>query len=1275
MKGDTTRHTFDAARHFSGVRMQQGRVQLDADWNEQADIARHRVETETRDAVGRCGGPLHDAAFRVVPLRGADAALLAELGALYPGLDPTVPDLVLLPGRYYVDGILCACDRPVPLGRQPDLPRPAGQAAGHGLPDGSHLLYLDVWERHLTALEAPAIREVALGGPDTATRTRTVWQVRSLPLGNAALEGCAEPAEYAAAVRPTTGRLRARARPQGPDAGPCVLPGGAGYQGMENQHYRVEVHAGGDPAAFAPGDAPVTALDPQARTVVVAGGAWPVGGWVELAATGPGSDPMAGVVAQVAASAGSGPFTLTLSGAFPAMDVAAEQPRLRAVGPLWKWSRDNGTVVARVMALDGAEVTLESLGRDDVLDFDPGHWVELYDDLAELNGRPGQLLQVESRDTAARLLTLRTPAAPLAAPQWLAPGRTPRLRRWDGIGALRPGPAGAYAALEDGVEVRFEPGTYRTGEYWLVPARTATAGGEGGGVEWPDEAPGVPAARRPLGIEHHHCRLAGVRVEGGQVTQVVDCRCLFAPATELNALAYVSGAGQEAPPDPLDPQFRPLLGLPLVVGVGNGHCHPGRRVRFQVLDGGGGLDRQPGGAFAAGPVDVDVGGDGLAACWWKLGGTAQHQRVSARLLEPVAGGWLPVHNTVLFNASLSVAGQVAYHPRDCGTLAGRKTVQDALDRVVDLVRLYPVGGHGQEAMPGAELPATLRVLVTGTCGPVAKRPAAVRFDVVSGGGTLTAGTTGPAATVLVPTDANGIAAVRWRLGGAQVPYQEVRATLRSVAGPAAEPAATVFGATVSMAAEVAYTPPADCAALAGATTVREALDKLCVRPGGGCSGFTVSPEGDWEARLRAHLAGTGEAHVCFRPGTYTLAEPLVVPGTTMVFSGAGPLSVIQCEKHERAIEFVGVDTVIVRGLAVEAGIHGDGPAQSGRNGALTFRECRSVTVEDCMLVCRPGPSRTASCLLATREPPPDGRRPAGEVVVRGCTLLVGDRQVGVLLVNPGRAAVDDNVVRAYGAPFALPAWLESADYLRGLGGILHELLAEPGGVSRSLGWRRIHQRLAAPDGPAGLRDQLAMISRVRTGQAATATRAVSRWVARLENIAAQGIVVGGTIAGDVRVRRNTLDDVVQGVHVGLSHAGPRGQVDAADNVEVSGNTISVRARHGQPATAHGIFVGNAYQVMVDENRIASTADLDVDDHAGIRLHGWYGPMVTLRENRMESTGLGIYFNALNPVSDEPLYWAGYNVGVDIVAWDGQEVVFVEGPWKQQVQQTLNRLVG
>src|SRR5215216_3668534 len=88
MKADLTRSTFRPERHYSQVLMQQGRVQLDADWNEQADIGAYLDETTRIDVIGRCGVPLHDPGFAVSPVAGSG-------------------DLAVSAGRAYVDGILC----------------------------------------------------------------------------------------------------------------------------------------------------------------------------------------------------------------------------------------------------------------------------------------------------------------------------------------------------------------------------------------------------------------------------------------------------------------------------------------------------------------------------------------------------------------------------------------------------------------------------------------------------------------------------------------------------------------------------------------------------------------------------------------------------------------------------------------------------------------------------------------------------------------------------------------------------------------------------------------------------------------------------------------------------------------------------------------------------------------------------------------------------------------------------------------------------------------
>jgi len=52
MKGDLSRNTFDRALHYSAVRLQQGRIVTDADWNEQADLTRYRAERQARDTIG-----------------------------------------------------------------------------------------------------------------------------------------------------------------------------------------------------------------------------------------------------------------------------------------------------------------------------------------------------------------------------------------------------------------------------------------------------------------------------------------------------------------------------------------------------------------------------------------------------------------------------------------------------------------------------------------------------------------------------------------------------------------------------------------------------------------------------------------------------------------------------------------------------------------------------------------------------------------------------------------------------------------------------------------------------------------------------------------------------------------------------------------------------------------------------------------------------------------------------------------------------------------------
>jgi hypothetical protein len=231
MKGDFTRFTHRPAKQYAGVLLQQGRVQLDADWNEQVEIQDQRWRTQTVDTIGACGVPDHAPGYGIT-------------------LTSDLRDLVISPGRIYVDGLLHELPEP-PDGTeqrylsQPDLPKPP-PLTPPTKPDTTRtdLVYLDVWRRHITAVEDDYLREVALGGPDTATRLQTVAQVKVLE--NVGDIGCRDAAEkWTELVTPSPGRLTARAVKVDDPGNPCLIVPEPGIRGLENRLYRVEIHQGG----------------------------------------------------------------------------------------------------------------------------------------------------------------------------------------------------------------------------------------------------------------------------------------------------------------------------------------------------------------------------------------------------------------------------------------------------------------------------------------------------------------------------------------------------------------------------------------------------------------------------------------------------------------------------------------------------------------------------------------------------------------------------------------------------------------------------------------------------------------------------------------------------------------------------------------------------------------------------------------------------------------------------------------------------------------------
>src|SRR5215472_1477577 len=235
MKGDFSRFTFDPQRHYAGVLHQQGRVWLDSDWNEGVAEQLSLLRQETFDVVGVCGVPEPGGAFLISANPSASASAPGDF--LIGGGAGNL-------GRAYVDGILCQLDQPTTYLTQPDLPVPPAITMPSDGSDLNAVVYLEVWERLITALEDPSLREVALGGPDTATRVKIIAQVRVaiVPPGTAVTSA------NAAQFLPQTGSgTLTTLQPQiAPSSDLCQLPDPNNFTGRQNRLYRVEIHDGGD---------------------------------------------------------------------------------------------------------------------------------------------------------------------------------------------------------------------------------------------------------------------------------------------------------------------------------------------------------------------------------------------------------------------------------------------------------------------------------------------------------------------------------------------------------------------------------------------------------------------------------------------------------------------------------------------------------------------------------------------------------------------------------------------------------------------------------------------------------------------------------------------------------------------------------------------------------------------------------------------------------------------------------------------------------------------
>ncbi len=237
MTSDIARISFDASRGYRSVITQQGRVTLEADVNEAARIAEETLRREMIEIIGVAGTP--------------DNGYAASAGA-------NANDIVVGAGALYLSGWRLRLESPVHLNVQPDWANlPAGQPSWTNLPTPAQprnnlAIALLVTEQEVGAIEDQALLEVALGGPDTAARSRLMQHFLAIPV---AASTCAAAATELAADLTSNGltwsqdsgdlassaTLQVSFFPPTTGSDPCTPTAAPGYLGADNQLVRVTV--------------------------------------------------------------------------------------------------------------------------------------------------------------------------------------------------------------------------------------------------------------------------------------------------------------------------------------------------------------------------------------------------------------------------------------------------------------------------------------------------------------------------------------------------------------------------------------------------------------------------------------------------------------------------------------------------------------------------------------------------------------------------------------------------------------------------------------------------------------------------------------------------------------------------------------------------------------------------------------------------------------------------------------------------------------------------
>lgn len=1205
MHGDYSRDTFDRKKRFSLVRMQQGRLFSDADWNEQGDILRSADRDTARDLIGPAGFPDHAAGFEL-------------------SIDPKTGEILIAPGIGYVAGVRHELDTPTEgrvirrggngdnalwrvfraeefgdgdvlrvvdndgnatlhVVRDFELTEDGwrqfrttpGMATGTGrfervttlsrqpyapdipLPEAAddYLAYLTSRDVPVTALDDPDIREVAFDGPDTATRDRAVWQVGLVSFSDLLARGFTKEELTCPGLNrafdPITGpqrrgKMKARAELTDMATGPCTLPPAAGYRSLDNLLYILAIHRGGigEKATF-------------------------------------------------------------------------------------KWSRENAIHRTRYRSVDAGVLIVDSIGRDTVSALKTGDWIEICDpDTLRAQG-PGFFARID--EVIGTRVSLDALHDPLTGTPLLDNGQPDLAKlppaafvtRWEG-GPPRPvlDATEDWLTLESGVQIHLDDGVYQAGDYWQVPARAVT-----GDVDWPRHpTTGKPLTRLPDGPRRDYAALALLkRGDDGQWSISRDCRSLFPAATAALKVNFAGGDGQEVLPDPLAPATRIRVPDKLCVSVTRGH-EPvaGELVEFLVTAG----DGRFVGGFTETVIATDS--DGIARAEWFADATTQVQHVTARRLDTARD---PTHAPLRFTATLSQADQTAFDPTDVPDLAGANTVQKAIEALAAIKQ--QTGCSTYVITPEQDWVARLESLaerenasICFTRG-VYTATRAVRMQAL---GHIRISGAGPGTTQIIVdrsetalgfVDCSSVALSNLTLGtpaGASGVTDALRSGRNGTVDISHCPEVEITGCAISCGAGTSA--GRTCISVRGWTRELNQLratrsvhirgntltmghmqqavlvsDALAVDVSG--NAITAKPGKPASLKLDAFLADPAwlaktSASLLTRPvkGKTLLGKDtreIRAEGWRVGFQSPVPQAdwdkLVEArppsEEELKSLEaFEGYSVVLMTQAAEDFATQPDFEKQLDR-----LRETLGNDAD------RLDDPKVRMALLVTSDPQAyrfDGKEEE-------------DRR-SVLLEANGE-------VVSFDSPFDQNDW------------------------TLALSRRKEAAEIANSDQLLGLaRDMAARMltdKKFREGMGS-----VSSWLTTLNDyspaMGEQGIVCAGRVLGDVRICDNRIGECEVGIRVAASHL--KDQRHDADSVLIENNRLMLMARNDTAYAGYGMFVGNARTLRICGNDMALSKRPNYRRFfaQGIRVWGFIGRQVLITQNRIAMATMGVRLHHVDP---------------------------------------------